>query len=94
MASPGAAKEVTIKTGVVKRLIKELNYYEKEAEMESAKLNDMKAKGDLDVHDINKQAEILQVSLYILRVFCMCRWKWKRIRMVLTYLFPSTVRPF
>ncbi|VDN32487.1 unnamed protein product [Gongylonema pulchrum] len=66
----GALKELTIKTGVVKRLIKELNSYQKEAEKESMKLEAMKAQGDTtDRYAIKKQAEIVEVVLFFLYIY-------------------------
>uniref|UniRef100_A0A914ZWW9 Tubulin-specific chaperone A n=1 Tax=Parascaris univalens TaxID=6257 RepID=A0A914ZWW9_PARUN len=55
-------KTISIKTGVLKRITKELSYYKKEAEMEATKLESMKAQPDLDEHIIKKQAEVLLES--------------------------------
>ncbi|KHN76826.1 Tubulin-specific chaperone A [Toxocara canis] len=55
-------KELSIKTGIVKRLVKELAYYKVEVEKETAKLESMKAKPDADEHLVRKQGELLQES--------------------------------
>ncbi|BFZ01937.1 hypothetical protein BsWGS_04976 [Bradybaena similaris] len=52
MAAP--AKQIKIKTGVVKRITKEKVCYEKEATQLEEKLDKMKAEGK-DAHDISKQ---------------------------------------
>lgn len=62
MADAQLLKTVSIQTGVLKRIIKELAYYKKEAETEAAKLESMKAQSDLDEHIIKKQAEVLLVG--------------------------------
>ncbi|BFZ01936.1 hypothetical protein BsWGS_04975 [Bradybaena similaris] len=59
MAAP--AKQIKIKTGVVKRITKEKVCYEKEATQLEEKLDKMKAEGK-DAHDISKQGEVLQES--------------------------------
>ncbi|OZC12337.1 hypothetical protein X798_00859 [Onchocerca flexuosa] len=61
MADPTVLKDIAIKTGVVKRLIKELCYYEKEEEKLMNKLQTMQAGGDVDEHILKKQVELLQV---------------------------------
>ncbi|VDP16641.1 unnamed protein product [Onchocerca flexuosa] len=60
MADPTVLKDIAIKTGVVKRLIKELCYYEKEEEKLMNKLQTMQAGGDVDEHILKKQVELLQ----------------------------------
>ncbi|XP_055878100.1 tubulin-specific chaperone A-like [Biomphalaria glabrata] len=60
MADP-RIKQIKIKTGVVKRLTKEKESYEKEAVQLEEKLEKMKADGK-DEHDIRKQGEVLQES--------------------------------
>ncbi|KAH9520195.1 hypothetical protein Btru_060245 [Bulinus truncatus] len=54
-------KQIKIKTGVVKRLTKEKESYEKEAVQLEERLEKMKADGK-DEHDIKKQGEVLQES--------------------------------
>ncbi|VDK49265.1 unnamed protein product [Anisakis simplex] len=61
MADPQLLKEITIKTGVVKRLLKEISYYKKESEGEAAKLEKMKADSNADEYMVKKQAEIVQL---------------------------------
>lgn len=60
MANAAILKDLTIKTSIVKRLVKEFSFYEKEAEKESAKLNNLKASGDMDDYVVKKQIEVLQ----------------------------------
>lgn len=54
-------RNLKIKTGVVKRLGKELISYGKEVEQEQARLDKLKDNG-ADIHDINKQKEVLEES--------------------------------
>ncbi|XP_014668344.1 PREDICTED: tubulin-specific chaperone A-like [Priapulus caudatus] len=62
MAAPDAIiKNIRIKTGVVKRIAKEKNMYEKEAQMLQERVEKMKAEGR-DEHDIKKQQEVTQES--------------------------------
>uniref|UniRef100_A0A914XCE2 Tubulin-specific chaperone A n=1 Tax=Plectus sambesii TaxID=2011161 RepID=A0A914XCE2_9BILA len=58
MADP-RVKELKIKTGVVKRLVKERESYEKEAEQHATKVEKMKAEGG-DEYVIRKAVEVLQ----------------------------------
>ncbi|GFO34223.1 tubulin-specific chaperone a [Plakobranchus ocellatus] len=60
MADP-RLKQIKIKTGVVKRLTKEKESYEKEALQLEEKVEKMKADGK-DEYDIKKQGEVLQES--------------------------------
>uniref|UniRef100_A0A2K6W7A9 Tubulin-specific chaperone A n=1 Tax=Onchocerca volvulus TaxID=6282 RepID=A0A2K6W7A9_ONCVO len=60
MTDPTVLKDIAIKTGVVKRLVKELCYYEKEEEKLMNKLQTMQAGGDVDEHILKKQVELLQ----------------------------------
>lgn len=63
MADAALLKEVNIKTGIVKRLVKELACYKKEAEKEESKLKSMKADPKADEYLVKKQAEVLQVGI-------------------------------
>nr|XP_020011144.1 tubulin-specific chaperone A-like isoform X2 [Castor canadensis] len=58
MADPHV-RQIKIKTGVVKRLVKEKVMYEKEAKQQEEKIEKMKAE-DGENYVIKKQAEILQ----------------------------------
>ncbi|XP_036598054.1 tubulin-specific chaperone A isoform X1 [Notamacropus eugenii] len=60
MADP-RVRQIKIKTGVVKRLIKEKSMYEKEAKQQEEKVEKMKAE-DGENYAIKKQTEILQES--------------------------------
>ncbi|VDK84590.1 unnamed protein product [Litomosoides sigmodontis] len=60
MADPTLLRDITIKTGVVKRLVKELCYYEKEEEKLKSKLHTMQGGDAADEHIIKKQMELLQ----------------------------------
>uniref|UniRef100_A0A1I8EVG7 Tubulin-specific chaperone A n=2 Tax=Wuchereria bancrofti TaxID=6293 RepID=A0A1I8EVG7_WUCBA len=60
MADPALLRDISIKTGVVKRLVKELCYYEKEEEKSMVKLQAMKAGSDADEHVVKKQIELIQ----------------------------------
>lgn len=54
-------KQIKIKTGVVKRLTKEIDYYEKEAQKEEARHTKMEADG-ADEYQLRKQREVIQES--------------------------------
>jgi len=60
MADP-RVRQIKIKTGVVKRLVKEKMMYEKEAKQQEEKIEKMKAE-DGENYAIKKTAEILQES--------------------------------
>ncbi|KAM9100546.1 tubulin-specific chaperone A [Sminthopsis crassicaudata] len=60
MADP-RVRQIKIKTGVVKRLVKEKMMYEKEAKQQEEKVDKMKAE-DAENYAIKKQTEILQES--------------------------------
>lgn len=60
MADP-RVRQIKIKTGVVRRLVKERVMYEKEAKQQEEKIEKMKAE-DGENYAIKKQAEILQES--------------------------------
>uniref|UniRef100_T1H7F6 Tubulin-specific chaperone A n=1 Tax=Megaselia scalaris TaxID=36166 RepID=T1H7F6_MEGSC len=61
MADP-RIKQITIKTGVVKRLAKEKTVYKKEVTNEQNRLEKFKAQG-ADSHVISKQEEVIQECL-------------------------------
>ncbi|KAL5701184.1 hypothetical protein ACHQM5_026548 [Ranunculus cassubicifolius] len=54
-------RNLKIKTGTCKRVIKELDSYEKEVEREAAKTADMKEKG-ADPYDLKQQENVLAES--------------------------------
>ncbi|KAL5724085.1 hypothetical protein ACHQM5_007485 [Ranunculus cassubicifolius] len=54
-------RNLKIKTGTCKRVIKELHSYEKEVEREAAKTADMKEKG-ADPYDLKQQENVLAES--------------------------------
>ncbi|KAF5183505.1 Tubulin-folding cofactor a [Thalictrum thalictroides] len=54
-------RNLKIKTGTCKRIIKELQSYEKEVEREAAKTADMKEKG-ADPYDLKQQENVLAES--------------------------------
>ncbi|KAM9138008.1 tubulin-specific chaperone A [Pangshura tecta] len=60
MADP-RLRQIKIKTGVVRRLVKEKVMYEKEAKQQEEKIERMKAEAS-DDYGIKKQIEILQES--------------------------------
>ena len=60
-----AARQVRIKTGVLKRSIKDYNYYTEEAKKLEEKVEKLKEE-EADVSDINKQTEVMQESLDML----------------------------
>eukprot|EP00128_Syssomonas_multiformis_P007742 Colp12_sorted_trinity150504_noHs@33501 len=60
MSTP-ALKQLKIKTGVVKRIAKEEQMYEKEVAQQEARIEKMKAEGK-DEYDIKKQIEVLNES--------------------------------
>lgn len=57
-------KEVQIKTGIVRRYIKEYYYYEKEAQKEAERVSKMKTDSSVDEYTIKKANEILQVIIF------------------------------
>ncbi|KAG9447345.1 hypothetical protein H6P81_013473 [Aristolochia fimbriata] len=59
--SMATLRNLKIKTGSSKRIIKELRSYEKEVEKEAAKTADMKEKG-ADPHDLKQQENVLAES--------------------------------
>ncbi|XP_069483526.1 tubulin-specific chaperone A [Ambystoma mexicanum] len=60
MADP-RVRQIKIKTGVMKRLVKEKSMYEKEAKQQEEKVEKLKAEGG-DEYVIKKQMEVLQES--------------------------------
>ncbi|OVA14407.1 Tubulin binding cofactor A [Macleaya cordata] len=54
-------RNLKIKTGTCKRVLKELHSYEKEVEREAAKTTDMKEKG-ADPYDLKQQENVLAES--------------------------------
>ncbi|XP_038076378.1 tubulin-specific chaperone A-like [Patiria miniata] len=54
-------RNIKIKTGVLKRLVKEKTMYEKEVTDQTAKVERMKAE-EQDEHNIRKQQEVLEES--------------------------------
>ncbi|VDN88655.1 unnamed protein product, partial [Brugia pahangi] len=64
MADPTLLRDISIKTGVVKRLVKELCYYEKEEEKSVIKLQAMQGSSDADEHVVKKQIELIQVIFW------------------------------
>eukprot|EP01135_Chromosphaera_perkinsii_P005488 Nk52_evm37s352 gene=Nk52_evmTU37s352 len=58
-------RTLKIKTGVVKRLAKELTMYGKEADNQRARIEKMRTEGK-DEYDIKKQHEVLQETLDML----------------------------
>ncbi|XP_077234315.1 tubulin-folding cofactor A-like [Tasmannia lanceolata] len=54
-------RNLKIKTGTCKRILKELRSYEKEVEQEAAKTADMKEKG-ADPYDLKQQENVLAES--------------------------------
>lgn len=61
MADP-RIRTIKIKTGVVKRLAKEKTVYEREAEQQKVRIQNLKDQGK-DEYDIKKQEEVLNESL-------------------------------
>ncbi|VVA24398.1 PREDICTED: tubulin-specific chaperone [Prunus dulcis] len=58
-------RNLKIKTGTCKRIVKELHSYEKEVEREAAKTADMKEKG-ADPYDLKQQENVLAESRMML----------------------------
>ena len=54
-------KKLKIQVGIVKRMLKEVSNYEKEAKVNEARVQKMKDDGK-DEYDIKKQQEVLQES--------------------------------
>lgn len=66
MADAKTLKQLTIKTNVVKRLVKEAESYKKEGEKEKEKIKGMEEK-DPNAYELKKMKEVYNVSL--LKVF-------------------------
>jgi len=64
MADP-RLRQLTIKTGVVKRLTKERLTYEKELQVEKNRLDKFKGQ-DADSHVLKKQEEVIQECVMML----------------------------
>lgn len=64
MADP-RLRQLSIKTGVVKRLTKERTVYEKEVQTERKRLDKFKSEG-ADEHVLKKQEEVIQECLMML----------------------------
>lgn len=60
MSDPKLLKELSIKTGIVKRLVKEHAMYVKEAEKETEKLSKMKEDSSIDEYSVKKYSEVVQ----------------------------------
>eukprot|EP01122_Echinamoeba_exundans_P003763 TRINITY_DN13828_c0_g1_i1.p1 TRINITY_DN13828_c0_g1~~TRINITY_DN13828_c0_g1_i1.p1 ORF type:complete len:114 (+),score=26.67 TRINITY_DN13828_c0_g1_i1:2-343(+) len=58
-------RQLKIKTGVVKRLHKEFNMYQKEETSQREKINTMKA-ANADAYDVKKQEEVLAETLQMI----------------------------
>lgn len=66
MADP-RLRQLTIKTGVLKRLTKEKTVYEREAEQQKNRIEKLKSDSEhQDDHLIKKQEEVLQECLMML----------------------------
>ncbi|CAL9006188.1 unnamed protein product [Prunus brigantina] len=63
--SMASLRNLKIKTGTCKRIVKELHSYEKEVEREAAKTADMKEKG-ADPYDLKQQENVLAESRMML----------------------------
>lgn len=61
MADP-RLRQITIKTGVLKRLTKEKSVYEKEVDLQKVRIERLKVEGK-DDHVLRKEDEILQETL-------------------------------
>ncbi|KAH9390090.1 PREDICTED: tubulin-specific chaperone A-like [Rhagoletis zephyria] len=64
MADP-RVNQIRIKTGVLKRLVKEKIAYEKELEREKQRLEKMKEE-ERDVYETNKQQEVINETIMLL----------------------------
>jgi len=60
MSDPNLLKQLSIKTGIVKRLVKEHASYVKEVEKDTEKLNKMKEDPTADEYAIKKFSEVVQ----------------------------------
>lgn len=58
-------RQITIKTGVVKRIAKERSVCDKEAEIERKRLSRFESEGR-DSHDLRKQEEVIQEALMMI----------------------------
>jgi len=68
MADPALLKQLQIKSGVIRRYVKEYHHYEKEAEKQLEKIQQMKADPTADEYVIKKAGEILQETRSMLPI--------------------------
>ncbi|KAI1713507.1 tubulin binding cofactor A domain-containing protein [Ditylenchus destructor] len=61
-------KDIQIKTGILKRYVKEYHYYEKEAQKQLDKMNAMKADSSVDEYSVKKYNEVLQETRSMLPI--------------------------
>ncbi|UYV70630.1 TBCA [Cordylochernes scorpioides] len=61
MADP-KVRQIKIKTGIVKRLVKEKQMYEKDVELQKEKIAKLKSEPNSDAYLIRKQDEVLEES--------------------------------
>ncbi|CAI2384935.1 unnamed protein product [Moneuplotes crassus] len=59
------ARQIKIKTGVLKRSVKDYSYYQEEAKKEEEKLDKLK-EDEAEEHDITQQTNVMQESLDML----------------------------
>nr|AHG99262.1 beta-tubulin cofactor A [Euplotes focardii] len=59
------ARSIKIKTGVLKRSVKDFTYFREEAKQLEEKVDKLKA-DEVDEYDINKQTQVMQESLDLL----------------------------
>lgn len=69
MADARVLKEIQIKTGVLKRYVKEYQFYENEVQKHKEKINNMKNDASVDEYTIKKFNEVLQVFVLIFKFF-------------------------
>ncbi|XP_055379476.1 tubulin-specific chaperone A [Condylostylus longicornis] len=65
MADP-RLKQITIKTGVLKRLAKEVTVYQKEADVQKTKVEKLREADPQDEYMLKKQEEVLQECLMMI----------------------------
>jgi len=68
MSDPALLKQLQIKSGVVRRYVKEYRHYEREAEKQLEKIQQMKADPDADEYVIKKMGEVLQETRAMLPI--------------------------
>lgn len=69
MSNQKVLKELQIKTNILKRYMKEHNFYQKEVQKHIEKINALKADASVDEYTIKKLNEVLQVIYLFIFIY-------------------------